>query len=220
MKVREAMTSNVVTAEPDTTLEEVATIMRDEDTGAVPVVDEDELLGIVTDRDIVLRCVAQGLDPSEVTVEEVISEDLETIEPDADMEEATRIMAQKQIRRLPVCEGGKLVGMLSLGDIAVKHSDESAGDALESVSQGVKQSTPSSGRGKGTPAKARAKAHEIAGRTESKIQGGAKASERADLRQGRQQAISNQGAGKEQQRQQRVVPIREEGKPASRRKAS
>jgi signal-transduction protein with cAMP-binding, CBS, and nucleotidyltransferase domain len=208
------MTTDVATAEPDTTLEEIAVMMRDLDTGAIPVVEHGELLGIVTDRDIVVRCLAEGKDPTEVTVDEVISEELETVEPDDDIEEASRLMAQKQIRRLPVCEDGRLVGVISLGDIAVKHSEEIAGDTLESVSQGVKQKRAGSQRG------AREKAHEIAGRVETKVRGGPKAVERAGERQGRHQAISNQGGGKERQRQQRVVPIREEGKPASRRKAS
>jgi CBS domain-containing protein len=139
MKVRDIMTTDVATATPDSTLEEVASMMKEEDTGAIPVVDDDELIGIITDRDIVLRCIAEGRDATETNVEDILSEDPVTIEPDADVEEAARIMSQRQIRRLPVVSDGELVGMVSLGDIAVKEVDEEpATEALEGVSRGVK----------------------------------------------------------------------------------
>lgn len=140
MKVSDVMTTEVETAQMNSTLEEIASIMKVEDVGAVPIVDEDEdLVGIITDRDIVVRCVADGKDPSDTTVEEVLSHELETIEPDADIEEAARLMADKQIRRLPVCQDGELVGMLSIGDLAVKtpHREASA-EALREISHGVK----------------------------------------------------------------------------------
>jgi CBS domain-containing protein len=140
MKVREIMTSDVATAQPDSTLEEVASMMKAEDTGAIPVLDDDQLIGIITDRDIVVRCIAEGKDATETNVEDILSEDLATIEPDADVEEAARLMSQRQIRRLPVVEDGVLVGVVSLGDIAVKEVDEEpASEALEGVSRGVKQ---------------------------------------------------------------------------------
>jgi CBS domain-containing protein len=139
MKVREIMTTDVATATPETTLEDIATMMRDEDTGAIPVLDDDELVGIITDRDIVIRCIAEGKDPVETTVEDVLSDGLETIEPDSGIDEAREIMSRRQIRRLPVVEDGELVGMLSIGDIAVK-SDSDVGDTLENVSEGVKAS--------------------------------------------------------------------------------
>lgn len=140
MKVREIMTTEVATAQPDSTLEEVASMMKSEDTGAIPVLDEDELVGIITDRDIVLRCIAEGRDATETNVEDILSEDLVTIEPDADVELAARLMSERQIRRLPVVEDGMLVGVISLGDIAVKEvDDEPASEALEGVSRGVKQ---------------------------------------------------------------------------------
>jgi CBS domain-containing protein len=140
MKVSDVMTTEVETAQLNSTLEEVASIMKVEDVGAVPVVDEDEdLVGIITDRDIIVRCVADGKDASDTTVEEILSHELETIEPDADVEEAARLMADKQIRRLPVCQDGELVGMLSIGDLAVKtpHRDAPA-EALREISQGVR----------------------------------------------------------------------------------
>jgi CBS domain-containing protein len=141
MKVRDIMTADVKTAAPENTIEEIATLMRDEDTGAIPVVDDDELIGLVTDRDIVIRCIAEGENPAETTADEMFSERLETIEPEADVEEAARLMARRQIRRLPVVENGRLVGMVSLGDIAVKASDDQAGEALKEVSHGVKTSS-------------------------------------------------------------------------------
>src|SRR4051812_20957654 len=139
MKVQEIMTVEVATATPDTTLEDVATMMRDEDTGAIPVVDGDEITGIITDRDIVIRAIAEGKDPVETTVEDILTGNLETIEPDTDVEEAAQMMSRRQIRRLPVVENGRLIGMLSLGDIAVKEHSETAGEALEDVSEGVKR---------------------------------------------------------------------------------
>ena len=140
MKVCEVMTTEVETVQMNSTLEEAASIMKVENVGAVPVVDEDDdLVGILTDRDIVVRCVADGKNPAETNVEDVLSHELETIEPDADIEEAARLMADKQIRRLPVCEDGDLVGMLSIGDLAVKtpRVDASA-EALREISVGVK----------------------------------------------------------------------------------
>ncbi len=141
MKVRDVMTSEVVAATPDTTLEEIATMMKTADTGAIPIVAEGELLGIITDRDIVIRCVAEGRDPAELSAEDILSEAIEVVDPDTDLDEAVEIMRRHQIRRLPVVETGELVGMLSLGDIAVKQGDQrDSGKALKDVSQGVKQS--------------------------------------------------------------------------------
>lgn len=143
MKVRDLMTERIAKALPDTTLEEIAMMMKTENTGAIPVVDEDELIGMVTDRDIILRCVAEGGDPTQMTAEDIVSEDLETIDPDSGLEEAMELMSQKQVRRLPVVDNGELIGMISLGDIAVKQNDpQGSGRALQQVSQGVKESYP------------------------------------------------------------------------------
>jgi len=140
MKVRDVMTSNVTTAGADTTLEEIATMMKAEDTGAIPVVEEGELLGLITDRDIVIRCVAEGRDPSEVTAEDILTENLEVVDPETDVQEALDLMGRHQIRRLPVVDKGELVGMVSIGDLAVKQGDEQdTGETLKDVSKGVKQ---------------------------------------------------------------------------------
>lgn len=210
MKVRELMTENVATTAPDTTLEEVARLMKDEDTGAIPVVEDDELLGIVTDRDIVVRGIAEGNDPFDCTVQEILSGDLETIEPDADADEAAGLMARRQIRRLPVVENGRLMGMLSLGDIAVKERDEKkTHNTLAEVSQGAKKS------GAEQRAAARSQAARAAHPRAARGQ-------RGSPRQG----IGNRPAPQEIARQEKVVPIRADSSAAprkrkrSRRKAS
>jgi CBS domain-containing protein len=158
MKVREIMTSEgLATATLDTTLAEIAERMRDENVGAVPIVDEDEkLAGIITDRDIVVRAIAEGEDPNECTAEEILTEQLHTIDPEAELEEAADLMARHQIRRLPVVEDEVVIGMISLGDLAVKWEEDEASDVLEDVSEGVRQPGGSqqgrrqtSGRGQG-----------------------------------------------------------------------
>jgi len=140
MKVRELMTADVTTAELGTTLEEIATIMRHEDVGAVPIIDDGEVVGIVTDRDIVVRCVAEGGDPGESTAEDILTEGLITVTPDSEVEDAQALMSRHQIRRLPVVREGRLEGVISLGDMAVKGEDRGAhGEVLEEISAGVKR---------------------------------------------------------------------------------
>jgi CBS domain-containing protein len=139
MKVSDLMTARIAKAQMDTTLEEIAMMMKTENIGAIPVVDEDELIGMVTDRDIVMRCVAEGGDPTEMTAEDIVTEELETIDPDSEVHEAMELMSRRQIRRLAVVDRGELVGMISLGDIAVKQGDEErSGQTLKEVSFGVK----------------------------------------------------------------------------------
>jgi len=146
MKISEIMTTEIKKATPDNTLADIAAMMRDEDVGALPVVQDGELRGIVTDRDIVVRAIAEGKEPTTTTVQEVLSQELEGVEPDDDVEDAADLMASRQIRRLPVVQRGKLIGMVSLGDIAVKHEESTASHALEGVSEGVKASTRASTR--------------------------------------------------------------------------
>jgi CBS domain-containing protein len=151
MKVRDIMTSEeLATATLDTTLEEIASMMKTENVGAIPILDEeDNLAGIITDRDIVVRAIAEGQDPSSCTAEEILSEELHTIEPDAELEEAADVMARHKIRRLPVVEDRMIVGMISLGDISVKFEDEKAGEALGDISEGVKESKAQRASGDG-----------------------------------------------------------------------
>ncbi|HWR15830.1 MAG TPA: CBS domain-containing protein [Terriglobales bacterium] len=209
MKVRDVMTSEVVTAAPDTTLEEIATMMKSEDTGAIPVVEEDELIGIVTDRDIVLRCVAEGKDPSELCAEDIVSEDVEVVDTDTDVAEALDIMGRRQIRRLPVVENGELVGMVSIGDLAVKQGDEQdTGEALKDVSKGVKESR---------------RAAQPAPRTTNTATRNATSKTERSATQG----IANHDLEDEERRQQKVVAIRDDAnalprgqKKPSKRRAS
>ena len=110
----------------DQTLTNVARIMRDEGVGDVLVTEDGKLRGIVTDRDIVVRAVAEGLDPQRETVDAVFSgQDLATISPDAPLEEAVRLMREKAVRRLPVVENGRPVGILSIGDLAIERDENS-----------------------------------------------------------------------------------------------
>jgi CBS domain-containing protein len=137
MNVRDVMTKNPLTAAPGDNLQTVAKIMRDEDTGVVPIVEKGKLIGIVTDRDIVIRCVAEGKFDAKAT--EASSDDVVTVTADMSIADAADLMAEHQIRRLPVVDGDKLVGIVSLGDIAVKEGkDKRTGDTLEDISQGVK----------------------------------------------------------------------------------
>jgi CBS domain-containing protein len=142
MNVRDIMTPNPRTVSPDDTLESAARIMRDEDTGAVPVVRDGRPIGILTDRDIVIRAVADGGATSRA-VREIVTERLISISPEASTREATELMSEHQIRRLPVVENDRLVGIVSLGDLAVKEAkDRRVGDTLQSISEGVKERLP------------------------------------------------------------------------------
>ena len=137
MKISDVMTKNPRTASPNDSLQAVAVIMRDEDTGVVPIVENGRLVGVVTDRDIVIRCVAEGNLKAKAT--DAASDDVVTVTPDMSIADAAELMGEHQIRRLPVVEGDKLVGIVSLGDIAVKEGkDKRTGDTLEDISQGVK----------------------------------------------------------------------------------
>src|SRR4051812_3864698 len=120
MKVHEIMTAHARCVEPDNTLVEAAGLMRELDVGALPVCDGDRIAGIVTDRDLVVRSIADGHDPNQVTVREVMSQGVSYVLADQDVEEAVRVMEQKQIRRVPVLNREKLlVGIISLGDVAI-----------------------------------------------------------------------------------------------------
>jgi CBS domain-containing protein len=142
MKVKELMTREPASVGPDSTLGEVATLMKQEDCGSIPVVRDGRLVGIVTDRDIVVRAIAAGRDPKATAVSAVMSADPVWVTPDDDVKEAERIMADRQIRRLPVVEDGALAGILVLGQIARREKDEErTGEALKEISQ------PPSGRG-------------------------------------------------------------------------
>jgi len=120
------MTPQPEQVDVDKTIAAVAKLMRDEDIGEVIVTDGDRLLGIVTDRDIVVRAIADGLDPVRETVDAVFSGDVNTVSADTPIEEAVRVMRERAVRRLPVMEGERLVGVVTLGDLAIEGDEDSA----------------------------------------------------------------------------------------------
>ncbi|MDA8226637.1 MAG: CBS domain-containing protein [Desulfitobacterium hafniense] len=138
MKVQDIMSNKVMWVAPDTSLVEVSKILAASDIGSVPVCQQDKVIGIITDRDIIVRCVAQGKNPQNTMVQEVMTKDVIIVSPEEDIHKAADLMAKKQIRRLPVVSSGRLVGFLAIGDMAVEtiHIDE-AGQALSNISQGV-----------------------------------------------------------------------------------
>jgi CBS domain-containing protein len=130
------MTRNIVSVGRNTPLQEAAQLMKSHDIGSIPVVDGDRIAGIITDRDIVLRGIAENNEVSGMTCGDIMSADIVAGSPDMDVHEAAEIMAKKQIRRLPVVENGKLVGMVALGDLAVEpRFVNEAGDALNDISK-------------------------------------------------------------------------------------
>jgi CBS domain-containing protein len=138
MRLRDVMTPNPRTLDSNATVQDAARIMRDEDTGVVPIVENGRPVGLITDRDIVVRGVADGAEPSR-PVRELATDTLVTAEPDMSTGAAAELMGQHQVRRLLVCEGDRLVGVASIGDIAVKEGrDRRVGDTLQEISQGVK----------------------------------------------------------------------------------
>jgi CBS domain-containing protein len=142
MKVKEIMTRDPARVAPEATLGEVATLMKQEDCGSIPIVRDGKLVGIVTDRDIVVRAIAAGKDPKATKASDVMSADPVCVGPDDDVREAERVMADRQIRRLPVVEDGRLSGIVVIGQIARRErSEEKVGEVLEEISQ------PTSGRG-------------------------------------------------------------------------
>jgi len=137
MKVRELMTTNVTTAELNSTIAEVAQSMKRLNVGSIPVCDNNRnVVGIVTDRDIVLRSVAGGSDVNNAKAQEVMTTQIVSVSPETDVHEAANIMAKNQIRRLPVVENGRLVGIVAIGDFATQNIYvNEAGDALSNISK-------------------------------------------------------------------------------------
>ena len=134
------MTREPSTLRPSSTLGEAATLMKQEDCGSIPIVEDGRLLGIVTDRDIVVRAIAAGLDPRSCPISEVMSADPVTVTPDTTADEAAMIMADRQVRRLPVVEGARLVGLVAIGQLARSDADADAGETIKEISE------PRSGR--------------------------------------------------------------------------
>jgi CBS domain-containing protein len=138
MNVRDVMTSNPRTVSPNDSIQAAARIMREEDCGIVPVVENGRTVGIVTDRDIVIRAVAEGA--GDKAVRDIATKDVVFVKPDDSTKDAEKLMSERQIRRLPVVENDRLVGIVSLGDLAVKEGKDSrTGETLENISEGVKR---------------------------------------------------------------------------------
>ena len=139
MNIREVMTPNPQSVSPGDSIQNAARIMRDNDTGAVPVVENGRPVGIVTDRDIVVRAVAEDGQLNR-PVRDIVSANVVCATPDMSTHEAADLMSEYQVRRLPVVENDRLVGIVSLGDLAVKEAnDKRVGDTLEHISEGVKE---------------------------------------------------------------------------------
>jgi CBS domain-containing protein len=135
MKIREAMTPDVRVANPDETIQQAARLMASLDAGVLPGGENDRLVGMITDRDIAIRAIAEGKGP-DAKVRDVMTKDVKYCYEDQDVNEVTRDMADLQVRRLPVLNRDKrLVGIVSLGDIAISPDNERAADALSGISR-------------------------------------------------------------------------------------
>jgi CBS domain-containing protein len=155
--VRHAMTEAPKSLRPDMTAADAAGLMASHDIGAVPIFDpNDGLVGLVTDRDIVMRVVAPGLDPRATPLSDVATEKLITISPDEQVSHARNLMAEHKVRRLPVVKNNELVGILSLGDVAwADASARASGEALRGISESESTTTLNEGPDRGTPDRVR-----------------------------------------------------------------
>jgi CBS domain-containing protein len=137
MKARDIMTSNPRVVTASDSISRVAEIMREADVGVVPVVEDSgsmRLAGLVTDRDIAVRVVAEGRDGN-VNVRDVMSSRPKSVGPDDDVNRVTELMKAEQVRRIPVCEGDRLVGIIAQADVAREGSDRKTGDVVEKISE-------------------------------------------------------------------------------------
>jgi CBS domain-containing protein len=124
--IREVMTSDPRTVRADATLQDAAREMRQDDIGAVLVEEGGSLAGILTDRDIVVRAIAEGRDPSSTRVADVASRDVKTLTPDSRVEDAIKIVREQNVRRIPVIQDGRPAGIVSIGDLAIERDSDSA----------------------------------------------------------------------------------------------
>lgn len=134
--IRELMTANPCSIDADKSVAYAAKMMRDENVGLAPIVEGEKLIGTLTDRDIAIRVVAEGKDPNQTTVREAASTSVVTIDPQQDLDEALRLMAKHQVRRLPVVEeDGKLVGVVAQADVAREGDDKQTGQVVQEISE-------------------------------------------------------------------------------------
>ena len=134
-KIREVMTSAPETIQADRPATEAAQKMKEADAGMIPVMTNGNLLGTVTDRDIALRIVAEGKDPQSTLVGEIASTDPITVAPDEDLDAALEKMAKHQVRRLPVVEDGRLIGVVAQADVAREGDEKAVGHTVEEISK-------------------------------------------------------------------------------------
>jgi CBS domain-containing protein len=132
--VRDAMTADPRSIGKSVSVVEAARLMREQDIGSLPITDDEKLVGMITDRDITMRVVAEAADPKVTSIEDVYSPDLISVEPDKDLEEALVLMARHQVRRLPVVEDGRLVGIVAQADIALRENETKTGELVEAIS--------------------------------------------------------------------------------------
>ncbi|AND83472.1 CBS domain-containing protein [Clostridium tyrobutyricum] len=136
MKIRDIMTKSVVSLNVNDTIERAAELMKEYNIGSVPVCEENKVVGIITDRDIAIRSSAEGQNSKTKVVRDIMSSNPVTGSPDMDIHDVSRIMSERQIRRLPIVENGNLVGVIALGDLAVEPKcDHEAQGALSSISE-------------------------------------------------------------------------------------
>jgi len=136
MSIRDVMTKDPRTVTTGSTVAEAARLMRDQDTGVVPIVEGERLIGVITDRDIAVSVVAGGKDPQSTKVDEAASKNLVTVDPQQDLDEALRLMAEHQVRRLPVTEeDGRLVGIIAQADVARHAGAKKTGEVVEDISK-------------------------------------------------------------------------------------
>ena len=134
-RIREVMTPSPETVEPGQPVAEAAKLMKQADVGMIPVVQEGQLSGTVTDRDIVLRVIAEGKSPASTTVGEIASGEIVTVDPEQELEEALELMAKHQVRLLPVVENGRLIGVLAQADVAREGDEREVGHTVEEISR-------------------------------------------------------------------------------------
>jgi CBS domain-containing protein len=150
--VRHVMATDPKTARPDMNAFDAASLMGSYDVGSIPIVGDEGFVGIVTDRDLVLRVLAARKEPQDTALVDILTRDPVTISPDATLAEARGLMAQHRIRRLPVTKGGELVGIVAIGDVAVADaSPRAVGEALEEISESDATTERADGPDAGTP---------------------------------------------------------------------
>jgi CBS domain-containing protein len=150
--VRHAMTESPQTAKSDMTAADAAALMRQLDVGVIPVAENSKLIGLVTDRDLVLRVMGERKDPNQVRLADILTRSPVTVTPDTKLSEARDLMSEHRVRRLPVMKGSELVGIISLGDVAIaSSSDRKTGQALEDISESPATQDISGGPDRGTP---------------------------------------------------------------------